>query len=94
MNDTLTLGRYRVEETLGRGGMAVVYLARDEELSRPVAVKVLARHLAGEGSIRERFLREARLAARLSHPNVVRVYDAGTTDDEQPFIGLFAILHE
>jgi len=86
LTETLTLGRYRVEGTLGQGGMAVVYLAQDEELDRPVAVKVLARHLAGDGSIRERFLREARLAARLSHPNVVRVFDAGATDDEQPFI--------
>jgi serine/threonine protein kinase len=65
--------------------MAVVYLARDEELRRPVAVKVLAEHLAGDGSIRERFVREARLAARLSHPNVVQVYDAGESEG-QPFI--------
>jgi eukaryotic-like serine/threonine-protein kinase len=65
--------------------MAVVYLARDEELHRPVAVKVLAEHLAGDESIRRRFLREARLAARLSHPNVVQVYDAGESDG-RPFI--------
>ena len=78
-------GRYGVERTLGGGGMAVVYLARDEELGRPVAVKVLAENLADDPELRERFVREARLAARLSHPNVVRVYDAGE-EDGLPFI--------
>jgi serine/threonine-protein kinase len=85
LTETLAEGRYRVERVLGHGGMAVVYLARDEELQRPVAVKVLAEHLAGEDSVRERFVREARLAARLSHPNVVQVYDAGESEG-QPFI--------
>jgi serine/threonine protein kinase len=78
-------GRYEVEKTLGGGGMAVVYLARDGELGRPVAVKVLADNLAGDTELRERFVREGRLAARLSHPNVVRVYDAGEQDG-RPFI--------
>src|SRR5689334_17683203 len=66
--------------------MATVYLAQDEELHRPVAVKVLAENLAGDAALRERFLREARLAARLSHPNVVSVYDAGETEDGLPYI--------
>jgi eukaryotic-like serine/threonine-protein kinase len=70
-------GRYRTEGILGRGGMASVYLARDGELDRPVAVKVLAEHLADTPGFRERFLREARLAAQLSHPNVVQVFDVG-----------------
>src|SRR5204863_211957 len=65
-------GRYEIERTLGRGGMASVYLARDGALQRPVALKVLAGDLGGDGSFRERFLREARLAARLSAPNVAR----------------------
>jgi eukaryotic-like serine/threonine-protein kinase len=69
--------RYRIERELGRGGMATVYLARDEELGRLVAVKVLAQHLADDEQFRARFQREARLAARLSHPNVVRIFDAG-----------------
>jgi hypothetical protein len=70
-------GRYVVERTLGRGGMATEYLARDTVLGRTVALKVLAEHLAGDESFRARFLREARLAARVAHPNVVQVYDAG-----------------
>jgi len=82
---TLAGGRYRLERRLGRGGMAVVHLAHDEELRRQVAVKVLAEPLAADDDFRRRFLREARVAARLSHPNVVAVYDAGE-DDGVPFI--------
>ncbi len=78
-------GRYLLERELGRGGMATVHLARDAELDRPVAVKVLALHLADDEGLRRRFLREAQLAARLAHPNVVRVFDAGE-DDGRPFI--------
>lgn len=69
-------GHYRLERELGRGGMGVVYLARDEMLDRPVAIKVLPRLAADEGEQRERFLREARTAAQLSHPNVVPIYRA------------------
>jgi serine/threonine-protein kinase len=76
----LAAGRYRVERTLGHGGMALVYLAYDRELHRLVAVKVLAGHLAGDDNFRARFLQESKLAGRLSHPNVVQVYDAGETD--------------
>ena len=79
-------GRYRLERPLGHGGMATVYLAHDEELHRPVAIKLLAENLAGDAAFRERFLREARLAARLSHPNVVSVYDAGEAEDGRPYI--------
>jgi serine/threonine protein kinase len=82
---TLASGRYRVADVLGRGGMAVVYLARDDELERPVAIKVLAGHLADDPVFRDRFIREARLAAGLSHPNVVQIYDAGE-DDGNPYI--------
>jgi eukaryotic-like serine/threonine-protein kinase len=78
-------GRYEVERTLGGGGMAVVYLARDGELGRKVAIKVLADNLSGDVELRERFVREAQLAARLSHPNVVQVFDAGEQDG-RPFI--------
>jgi hypothetical protein len=78
-------GRFVVERTLGRGGMATVYLARDSALDRPVALKVLAEHFAADDAFRERFVREARLAARLVHPNVVQVYDVGE-DERGPFI--------
>ena len=85
MTGTLAGGRYRIERTLGQGGMAVVYLAHDEELHRRVAVKVLADHLTGDDNFRARFLQESKLASRLSHPNVVQVYDAGETDGS-PYI--------
>jgi eukaryotic-like serine/threonine-protein kinase len=85
LTETLAAGRYRIEREVGHGGMATVYLAHDEELGRPVAVKLLPPHLADDADFRARFVREARLAGRLSHPNVVRVYDAGETDG-RPFI--------
>ena len=67
-------GRYALERELGRGGMGVVYLARDLSLDRPVAIKLLPPALAEVPELRERFLREARTAARLSHPNIVPVH--------------------
>jgi serine/threonine-protein kinase len=66
--------------------MATVYLGHDSELDRPVAIKVLAETLTGDETFRRRFLREAQLAARLSHPNVVSVYDAGEQADGRPYI--------
>ena len=84
--EAVAAGRYRLVRPLGHGGMATVYLGRDSELDRPVAVKLLAENLAGDAAFRQRFLREARLAARLSHPNVVSVYDAGEEADGRPYI--------
>jgi formylglycine-generating enzyme required for sulfatase activity/predicted Ser/Thr protein kinase len=75
--------RYVIETVLGRGGMGVVYRARDPELGRAVAIKVL-QHGTGGG---ERLLREAKALAKLSHPNVVTVHDVGTHDG-QPFIAM------
>jgi len=72
-------GRYRLERKLGRGGMAVVYLARDLKHDRPVALKVVRPELAGVVG-GERFTREIRLAARLQHPHIASVYDSGATD--------------
>ncbi len=73
-------GQYTIERELGRGGMGVVFLARDERLDRLVAMKVLPPHLAEVGDTRERFLREARTAAQLSHPNIVDIYRADEVD--------------
>jgi len=72
--------RYEVGELLGRGGMAEVYLATDRVLDRPVAFKVLGDWLANDGTFVERFRREALAAARISHPNLVAVFDAGSED--------------
>jgi streptogramin lyase/predicted Ser/Thr protein kinase len=77
-----TLGGYRVDALIARGGMGVVYRATHLALDRPVALKVIARHLSEDEAFRERFLRESRLAARLDHPNVVPVYDAREEDGE------------
>lgn len=78
-------GRYELGRRLGYGGMATVYSARDLKLDRQVAIKLLADNYAGDEEIRERFMREARLAAKLDHPNVVKVFDVGE-DDDRPYI--------
>lgn len=74
------ISTYRVDDELGRGGMAVVYAGWHEQLDRPVALKVLAAHLADDPEFRTRFLREARIAARLHHSNLVRTYDVSEVD--------------
>src|SRR5688572_31944438 len=66
--------RYEIEGELGRGGMAVVYRARDVRLRRPLALKVLPPDLAFRAEVRNRFLREAQTAAQLNHPNIVPIY--------------------
>jgi serine/threonine-protein kinase len=74
-------GRYRPSERIGRGGMADIFLARDQVLDRPVAVKVLFPAFAGDPRFVARFRREATALARLNHPNIVQVYDWGANDD-------------
>jgi serine/threonine-protein kinase len=69
--------RYEIEREIARGGMAEVYLARDQSLSRPVALKALFPEFAREPSFVERFRREAQAAANLNHPNIVAIYDWG-----------------
>jgi DNA-binding beta-propeller fold protein YncE len=76
------LAGYRLDALIARGGMGIVYRATQLALERPVALKVIAPHLAGDAGFRERFLRESRLAARLEHPGVVPVYDAREEDGE------------
>ncbi|HYC82003.1 MAG TPA: protein kinase [Solirubrobacterales bacterium] len=78
-------GRYRLEAKLGSGGMSTVYLARDTTLDRPVAVKVMHREMSEQADQLERFRQEARAVAKLSHPNVVAVIDAGE-DKGHPYI--------
>jgi eukaryotic-like serine/threonine-protein kinase len=70
-------GEYSLERELGRGGMGIVYLAREVQLDRLVAIKVLPSALAARPDVRERFLREARMAASLSHPHIVPIYRVG-----------------
>ena len=77
-----TLAGYRLDALIARGGMGVVYRATQLALERPVALKVIASHLAAKQDFRDRFLRESRLAARLDHPGVVPVYDAREEDGE------------
>ena len=73
-------GEYSLQRELGRGGMGIVYLARDVQLDRDVAIKVLPSHLARSEASRERFLREARTAAGLSHPHIVPIHRVGEKD--------------
>jgi eukaryotic-like serine/threonine-protein kinase len=81
----LLKGRYRLGRTLGRGGMAAVWLGEDEVLERPVAVKVLSDTIAGDPGFVARFRREAQTAAGLSHPNLVGVYDF-SEEGERPYL--------
>ena len=83
-------GRYRIERRLGAGGMSTVFHAEDTVLERPVAVKLLAEHLAQDEAFVARFRREALAAARLQHPNVVQVFDSG----EDPESGRHFIVME
>ena len=76
-NGTLLGGRYRILEQIGMGGMATVYRANDEKLERSVTVKVLKEEFTEDEDFRSRFKTEARAAAKLSHPNIVNVYDVG-----------------
>ena len=78
--DTLFDGRYRIIRRLGAGGMANVYLAEDQELGRRVAIKILNDRHAGDEQFIERFRREAKNAAALSHPNIVSIYDRGEAE--------------
>jgi eukaryotic-like serine/threonine-protein kinase len=74
-------GEYSLDRELGRGGMGVVYLAREVRLAREVALKVLPPHLAASADMREQFIREAQMAARLSHPNIVPIHRVGEAGD-------------
>src|ERR671932_297427 len=78
--NTLFDGRYRILRKLGSGGMANVYLAEDQELGRRVAIKILNDRHANDDQFVERFRREAKNAAGLTHPNIVSIYDRGEAE--------------
>src|SRR6266567_6727075 len=80
------IGRYQVERILGQGGFGIVYLAHDEQLQRPVAVKVPHRRLVFRPEDAEAYLAEARTVAGLDYPNIVPVYDVGSTEDCPCFV--------
>ncbi|MES2179724.1 MAG: serine/threonine-protein kinase [Gemmatimonadota bacterium] len=82
-------GRYSLEREIGRGGMGIVFLARDVALERPVAIKLLPRHMAADDALRERFLREARTAAQLMHPHIIPIHAVEAHDDIVFFVMAF-----
>jgi eukaryotic-like serine/threonine-protein kinase len=79
---------YRIERVLGSGGMGTVYLAQNPELPRRDALKVLSAQLSHDPAFRTRFVREADVAARLQHPNIVSIYSRGETDERQLWIAM------
>ncbi|MFK7985134.1 MAG: serine/threonine protein kinase [Sandaracinaceae bacterium] len=79
-------GRYRIEEPLGEGGMAVVYRAQNTLVERPVAIKIMNANLASDVGLKERFRREAKNAASVAHPNIIDIHDHGETEDGTPFL--------
>ena len=79
----LIADRYELEELVGTGGMSTVFRAHDRQLERRVAIKILHEHYAADPEYLERFRREARAVARLSHPNIVTVIDRGDDDGRQ-----------
>jgi eukaryotic-like serine/threonine-protein kinase len=85
-NGTLLAGRYRFERRIAVGGMAEVWEAVDQVLDRPVAIKVLHPHLAGDQNFVDRFRREAIAAARLTHPSIVAIYDTHSSDGDEAIV--------
>ncbi len=85
---TTIAGRYVIEGTLGQGGMATVYEARNKVSGEPVAIKILSREHLSDAVVIERFRRESQHAQMLSHPNIVEIYDSGQTEDGSVFLAM------
>ena len=99
IDDALTegiesLGRYQIEKEIGRGGMGIVYQARDLELNRSIAVKVLRKEYKGLEEAIQQFSNEAAIMGSLQHPGVIQIYQCGKTPDERPFHAMKLILGE
>src|SRR5207302_9180589 len=75
-----TVGRYEIVDKIGEGAMGIVYRARDKTIGRVVALKMLSAEMHGDDELRKRFSREVQAVGRLSHPNIVTVYDFGDSD--------------
>src|SRR3954462_13351921 len=82
-------GRYSLDRELGRGGMGIVYLAREVRLDRLVAIKLLPPDRSADAGIRERFMREARMASQLSHPNIIPIHSVEETGEFVYFVMSF-----
>jgi serine/threonine protein kinase len=83
-----TVSHYRIVRRLGVGGMGEVYQAVDVDLDRPAVLKFLLPHLWDDERIRERFIREAKAASSLDHPNICTIYEIGHGKDDDPFIAM------
>src|SRR5215470_6756512 len=82
------IGKYDIQKPLGKGAMGMVYLAHDTILERDVALKVMVANIADDPELNERFKREAKAVAKMTHPNVVNVFDLGTHTDGSPYIAM------
>ncbi len=82
------IGKYDIRQPLGKGAMGMVYLAHDTVLERDVALKVMVSNIADDPELNERFKREAKAVAKMTHPNVVNVFDLGNHSDGSPFIAM------
>src|SRR5262245_58333969 len=82
------IGKYEILRVLGRGAMGIVYVAHDTVLERDVALKLMASSIADDPSTIDRFTREAKAVAKMTHPNVVMVFDLGSHSDGSPFIAM------
>ena len=82
------IGKYEIVRPLGKGAMGMVYLAHDTVLERDVALKVMVAQIADDPELIQRFSREAKAVAKMTHPNVVTVFDLGTHTDGSPYIAM------